>query len=226
MLYESFAYYYDQMMEDIDYDIFIDLVKKYIPKDKYILDAGAGTGRVSISLAKLGYMVSALDISNDMLMILRNNMDINNVYFPLYEADLKEPLPKNSFGAVISFLDVINYIDDYKLALKNIYDCLTEGGIFIFDISTVKYFNELIGYVEEDNFDEFSYHWEIEKGNDENSVIHHLSIINKNGIKFEETHYQKTYDDHTYISYLEKIGFKVQIEKGFEDYKTFFICYK
>ena len=36
-----FAYYYDQMMEDIDYDIFLDLVLKYIPKDKYVLDAGS-----------------------------------------------------------------------------------------------------------------------------------------------------------------------------------------
>ena len=76
MIYDMFAYYYDQMMADIDYDIFLDLVLKYIPKDKYILDAGCGTGIITMALKKMGYQITGLDISNDMLMILRHKMDM------------------------------------------------------------------------------------------------------------------------------------------------------
>ena len=226
MIYDMFAYYYDQMMADIDYDIFLDLVLKYIPKDKYILDAGCGTGIITMALKKMGYQISGLDISNDMLMILRHKMDMENVYFPLYENDLCDELPKNSFGAVISFLDVINYIIDYKKALRNIYDSLIPGGIFIFDISTVNFFKELIGYTEDDDYDDFSYHWEIEAGKEENSVVHHLAIKNKHGKVFIENHYQKTYDDQVYLDYLKSLGFRVIKETGFDNLKTFFICYK
>lgn len=227
MIYETFAYYYDKMMEDIDYDLFIELVRKYIPCDKHILDAGCGTGHVSIMLADLGYQVTALDISSDMLSILRHKMDVYDIHFPIYEADLCDPLPKNCFDAVVSFLDVINYIDDYELALKNIYETLSDQGIFIFDISTVSYFKELVGYHEEESFEDFSYKWNIKKGNDENAVVHHLSITNSLNKEFSETHYQKTYNEDVYYNYLLKLGFKrVIMESGFDNLKTFFICYK
>lgn len=226
MAYETFAYYYDQMMEDIDYDVFLDLVTRYVKKDQYILDAGCGTGRVTIALKELGYDIIGADISSEMLMIMHDNMEERDVHFPIFETDIVEGLPVNSFNAIISFLDVINYIDDYKKALKNMYDALTDDGILIFDISTVSYFKELVGYHEEDDYETFKYSWDIEEGKTPNSVIHHLEITNQLGQTFKETHYQKTYDDDVYESYLKSLGFKVKKEKGFDDLKTFFICYK
>ena len=52
-------------------------LKKYIPKDRnsLILDAGGGTGRWAIPLAKMGYSVTLCDISEGMLEQAKKNID-------------------------------------------------------------------------------------------------------------------------------------------------------
>ncbi|MCX6780475.1 MAG: class I SAM-dependent methyltransferase, partial [Candidatus Magasanikbacteria bacterium] len=50
---------------------------KFLPilgdlKDKKVLDVGAGTGRLSILLSKAGAAVTALDVSDEMLKVLKN----------------------------------------------------------------------------------------------------------------------------------------------------------
>ena len=50
-----------------------ELLKKYLPKNKNakILDAGGGTGRITLPLAKMGYSVTLCDISPRMLDVAR-----------------------------------------------------------------------------------------------------------------------------------------------------------
>jgi ubiquinone/menaquinone biosynthesis C-methylase UbiE len=76
----------------------LELLKKYLPrnKDARILDAAGGTGRISLPLAKMGYSVTLCDISPGMLDVAKQKMlregvldkveilecDIHRLYFP------------------------------------------------------------------------------------------------------------------------------------------------
>jgi len=54
----------------------LELLKKYLPKNKNarILDAAGGTGRISLPLAKMGYPVTLCDISSGMLDVAKQKM--------------------------------------------------------------------------------------------------------------------------------------------------------
>ena len=188
-MYNSFSYYYDLMMESVDYDIFIDIVKKHISKDKSILDAGCGTGNVSIPLAVDGYNITGIDNSSDMLTICKYKEQLNNVNFPIFDDNIEEDLGTELFDACISFLDVINYVD-YKKAFKSIYNVLKPNSIFIFDVNDYDYQESMKGYVEEDSNDLFSYTWKI-LDNGIGSIKHDLTIKTDNNT-FNEIHYQTT----------------------------------
>ncbi len=227
MNYNKFSYYYDLMMENINYDIFTDIVKKYANKADKILDAGCGTGNVLISLLKDGFDIEGIDLSDEMLSVADYKLKSEEVNTKLYHQDLLKPLPKSYFDTVISFLDVVNYITDFKLVFKNIYDTLNEGGVFIFDVHTTKYVEELAGYSEVMEYDDFSYEWNVSSGEDEFSIVHDLKITTSKSEVFQEKHNQKTYYKETYIDALEELGFKdIKVLEESDEFKTFIIAYK
>ena len=53
----------------LELDTTIHFLKKYLPKQGLILDAGSGPGRYAIMLAKMGYNIILLDISPKQLEI-------------------------------------------------------------------------------------------------------------------------------------------------------------
>ncbi|MBV7331790.1 class I SAM-dependent methyltransferase [Chloroflexi bacterium TSY] len=79
----------------------VDYLRKFVPVEASILDAGCGTGLVGQLLHHLGYhRLSAMDLSEDMLAEARKK----EVYAKLQQGTLGQPLdfPTNTFNAVIS----------------------------------------------------------------------------------------------------------------------------
>jgi SAM-dependent methyltransferase len=60
----------------VEHHVDWELLKGYLPqsRDARILDAGGGTGRITLPLAKLGYSVTLCDISPAMLNVARQKM--------------------------------------------------------------------------------------------------------------------------------------------------------
>ncbi len=91
-------------------------------KGKKTLDAGAGTGRLSVRLAEAGAQVTALDISPEMLAILKSkNPDIG-----IAEGDLEDmPFADESFDRVFSSLALVHlkkaepFLDECYRVLKD-----------------------------------------------------------------------------------------------------------
>lgn len=215
------------MMENINYDIFTSIAKKYSNISDKILDAGCGTGNVLLSLLKDGFNVEGIDLSDEMLSVAHHKLKTEILDTKLYHQDLLEPLPNDYFDVVLSFLDVINYIDEYKIVFMNIYNTLKDNGIFIFDVHTTKYVEELVGYSEIMEYDDFSYEWNVVKGSNKFSIVHDLKIISSNGEIFHERHDQTTYHKEVYLEALREVGFKrVKVLKESDEYKTFIIAYK
>jgi SAM-dependent methyltransferase len=100
-----------------------------------ILDFGAGTGRISIPLAKDGYNVTAVDCSSEMLEELRRKAkDLNlNIETHLTLTDVQ----MEDFDLAISIFTVLAYINsesELTEVFQNIFRCLKPGGMFMFDL--------------------------------------------------------------------------------------------
>src|SRR3954447_4225994 len=69
--YVQLAQVYDRFMADAPYDLWIKFAeaewRDFALSPKKVLDLACGTGNISLLLAKKGYQVTGIDISDDML---------------------------------------------------------------------------------------------------------------------------------------------------------------
>lgn len=214
--YSELANYYDLLMFDVDYkkwtQYIMDIFSKYGKNPSNILDIACGTGRITIELASLGYKMTGVDISEEMLSVAENNMRNSKHRATFIKQDMVNISIKEKFDCVLCLCDGVNYVEEYELIkyFQNVYNVLNDNGIFIFDISTLYKLQHILGnntyYYE---VDDICYVWENEF-NDDNTVSMHLVFFVKheeNYKKFEEYHTQKAYDINEIYKALEKIGF-------------------
>jgi ubiquinone/menaquinone biosynthesis C-methylase UbiE len=116
-------------LADKDFSATIRQLKKY--QVQKVLDLGCGYGHWSIALAKVGFMVKAVDISSEAIKKVRKwadeeQLSIDTVVCPAQEIDFTD----EKFDAVIcnSVLDHIPFVDTLK-AMSNIINILKPGGI-------------------------------------------------------------------------------------------------
>jgi ubiquinone/menaquinone biosynthesis C-methylase UbiE len=96
-------------------------------KGKKVLDAGAGTGRISLKLNDAGAEVTALDISPQMLSRLNaKSGDIETV-----EGDMEHmPFEDNEFDMVVSSLAMV-HLKKIDRFMDECYRVLKDDGLFI-----------------------------------------------------------------------------------------------
>jgi ubiquinone/menaquinone biosynthesis C-methylase UbiE len=101
------------------------------------LDAGVGTGRFAVPLARLGVPVVGLDISAGMLTQLRANREAaqqeDRTTLPLQavRADLRRmPVANHAFRAVV-IVHILHLIADWKLVLDEVQRVLKPGGVLL-----------------------------------------------------------------------------------------------
>jgi ubiquinone/menaquinone biosynthesis C-methylase UbiE len=100
-----------------------------------VLDAGAGTGRITRLLRGMGWDVTAADNSAEMLAGLRRELpDLRAVH-----ARLGEPLPfaDSTFDAVVS-IRVLKYVAALDVALTEIARVLRPGGVAVLEITNAR----------------------------------------------------------------------------------------
>ena len=96
-------------------------------KGKKVLDAGAGTGRLSIRLHGAGADVTALDISPEML----SKLHAKNPHIKTLEGDLEDmPLADEEFDMVFSSLTLV-HLKKIEPFMDECYRVLKDGGKFI-----------------------------------------------------------------------------------------------
>ena len=166
--YGNFAYVYDQLMDDVDYEAWVKHIENLIEKSgasvKNILELACGTGNITIPLAKKGYDIAGIDISEDMLGLALEKSEAMGVPLILLEQDMVE-LDFDLYGldCVLCACDGFNYVtslDDLDKVFAKIYDLLRPGGIFVFDISSYYKLSQVLG----NNFmgesrEDISYMW-------------------------------------------------------------------
>lgn len=115
------------------------LVKRYIV-GKLILDAGCGTGHMTLDLLNSGYEVTAIDISQELIDFTKRIIKDNNYVAAVHAIDLTniKVLGENKFDTIVC-LDVLEHIDDDELAIKNLRYILKKNGHLIVSVPALRF---------------------------------------------------------------------------------------
>ena len=143
--YAELAEIYDRIMSHVDYNDWANYIssifKKFDIKVNDILEIACGTGNLSVILHGRGYNVTSTDLSLNMLQCARNKFIENKMPLKLLVSDMSSLPIKANYDAVICLYDSVNYLLEPELLLKafsGVADSLKKGGIYIFDICTIK----------------------------------------------------------------------------------------
>jgi len=98
-------------------------------KDIKILDIGAGTGRLSLALAKRGAKVTALDVSEEMLEKLKNKKEKLKIEAIVEDAG-NLSFEKETFDIVVAAFLIVHLKDPTQF-FDEAYRVLKDGGIFV-----------------------------------------------------------------------------------------------
>lgn len=142
-MFGGYAKFYNLLYKDKNYEEeseYVDhLIRLYYPGAKTILDLGCGTGRHDLHLAEKGYLVTGVDMSDEMLSFakkLKVSGRSNNHSLNFFPGDVREIRLEKSFDVVISLFHVMSYQttnEDIQKSFKTASTHLKENGIFIFD---------------------------------------------------------------------------------------------
>ncbi len=138
------SYFNEEYLLKIKKKYHLALLKCGIKSGK-ILDAGCGTGLLSIYFKDHGYETCGVDLSADMIdMAKKKRLDI-----PFYVYDISNDLPNGKYNAVLSSLDVVNHItnpENVKSFFRISCEHLSVNGALIFDVNTYKKFLREYGH--------------------------------------------------------------------------------
>ncbi|WP_299087716.1 class I SAM-dependent methyltransferase [uncultured Metabacillus sp.] len=221
MIYQGFAYIYDQLMKDAPYDEWAAFINKaisvYNSDAKRLIDVGCGTGEIAIRLAKQQLNVTGVDLSEDMLSVAQAKLAQNNVNVFFLQQDMRELAGfEEKFDVVTICCDSLNYLeteDDIKATFRAVFQLLGSRGLLLFDVhSLYKIHHIFAGATFADQDEDISFIWSSYASEEPNSVEHDMTFFVKRNEwyeRFDELHYQRTYPIETYISWLENASFEV-----------------
>jgi len=138
-VFDVYADYYDLLYSDKDYageaGYVHDLIKRFAPHSKSILELGSGTGRHAALLVERGYTVHGVERSEAMLARAMP-LAAKNARLSFSTGDLRKVRLGQTFDVVISLFHVISYQtsnQDLRAAFATACEHLKAGGLFIFD---------------------------------------------------------------------------------------------
>jgi ubiquinone/menaquinone biosynthesis C-methylase UbiE len=204
------AQVYDAIMSDIDYEAWgkfiLEEVRKRGWKPGTVLDLGCGTGNSSLPMFALGFEVTGLDMSEEMLEQAREKLP--PVSF--VQGNFKTFKLDKTFSLAYSVFDSLNNLlteEDFLAAARNIYNHLQPGGFFMFDVNTTVGLRELweAGRAEGWAGDVY-YRWT--HTFDEKTNLAKVEAYCESGnMSFTEVHFEKPYDASDLKRLLSQAGF-------------------
>ncbi len=243
--YVDFAYVYDRLMEDVDYGQWATYIENIFQREgispNNLLELACGTGNITIPMAKRGYQVMGVDISEDMLMVAKEKALAQGINILFVQQNMCQLELNSTYDGVICCCDGINYIVETEALItlfKGVYRYLSPGGIFVFDISTSYKLKQILGNnTFGENLNDLCYLWENDFDEQTQNIDMNLTFFIQEGrhfCKFEELHRQRAYEVEDLKKILQGTGFnRIQCFDGFswqepakESERVFFVCRK
>jgi len=215
--YKNLAFCYDRLTNDVDYcavvDFYHDILAAEGVKPRTVADLACGTGSVSLLLARRGYQVTGVDMSEEMLTVAADKAQSleNRPVFACQKLQQLQ-LPRG-VDLAVSGLDSMNYITDpadCEKAIQRVYKALNPGGIFIFDVNTPEKLRAMDGQVFLDEDDDVYCVWRGEFDEGTNICSYGMDLFQRVGRNWQrsfEEHREYAYTQDQLERYLKNAGF-------------------
>ena len=227
--YHALAASYDRLTNDVDYEATVEFYMQILTRERVkprtVVDLACGTGSVTAILAKKGYPVLGIDMSEEMLTeATMKTMELDPM--PRFSCQkLQELRLPKAVDLAVCALDSLDYITDPKdcaEAIRRVYRALNPGGIFIFDVNTPEKLRAMDGQVFLDEDDDVYCVWRGEFDEQSNICSYGMDLFQREGNvwhrSFEE-HREYAYSQEELTRYLKNAGFthiEVYADRVFE----------
>lgn len=186
-----------------------------VPQGK-VCECACGTGNLTLPLQRLGYAMTGVDLSQDMLWIASQKARKAGIAIPFVRQDMRELHLHRPMDAILATCDGVNYLltDEDALAFfQAAYRSLRPGGGLFFDVSTpYKLQNTLGNQLLWDDSEHVTYLWQ-------NSYSQHTGICSmhlcffvkeKDGSyrRLDEEQKQRAHSAESLTALLKQAGFE------------------
>ena len=227
--YHALAASYDRLTNDVDYnataEFYMQILRREGLKPRTCVDLACGTGSVTEILARKGYDVVGVDLSEEMLTEAFQkvqDMECPPRFICQNLRDLYLPRGVDMAVCALDSLDYITNPDDCAEAISRTYKVLNPGGIFIFDVNTPEKLRAMDGQIFLDEDDDVYCVWRGEFDEETNICSYGMDLFQRDGDvwhrSFEE-HCEYAYSEVQLRSYLKAAGFthiEVYADRKFE----------
>ena len=215
--YHELAKSYDRLTNDVDYEATVEFYMQILAREgvkpRTVVDLACGTGSVTEILARKGYQVTGVDMSEEMLTeAMAKVMDMENpprfVCQKLQE--LKLPRAVDMAVCALDSLDYVTDPADCAEAIRRTWKALNPGGIFIFDVNTPEKLRAMDGQVFLDEDDDVYCVWRGEFDEDTNICSYGMDLFQREGevwFRSFEEHREYAYSARQLVGYLKDAGF-------------------
>jgi len=175
-----------------------------------VLDLCCGLGRISAELARMGYAVTGVDITESFLNAAKEDANYENLDIEYIKSDAREFVRPDYFDTIINLYISFGYFsdpDDDLKVLRNVYASLKKGGAFIIetlgkeiaarDFIEAEWFERAGGVLltEYEPLDSWTF-------------LKNRWIIIKNNKRVDKTFVQRLYSASELRALLQKAGFE------------------
>ncbi len=222
--YESFARFYDGLMEDADYekrcDYLTELVKRHNHSMGITLDLACGTGSLTRILAKKGVDVYGIDSSGEMLSEAMQKSAEDGINILYLRQKMQNLDLYGTINTCICTLDSINHLtdtEDVRKTFDRVGLFMEKDGLFVFDVNTVYKHRFVLAdntFVFEN--DRVYCVWQNRLGENDTVNINLDFFEEENGVYYRtcENFDERAYSDSLLRELLEQAGFEIEAVYG------------
>ena len=221
--YTGIASVYDALNADFDYREYAKFLSAQIKKyekasTSLVLDLACGTGKITFEMRELGYDMTGVDLSENMLSLAKERSYNENITDILWLCQSMQDFELyGTVDACVCTLDSINYLtktEDLKRCLSLLHNYLIPNGVFVFDVNTPYKFKNVYGdnsYVLED--DGVLCAWQNEYNEKSKICKFYLSIFTENDdgtySREDEVQRERCYEKKQLLKMLSDAGFEI-----------------
>lgn len=218
-MYNAFASVYDRLMADVDYQawarFYHTLMEHYgIPRGK-VCECACGTGSITLPLSRMGYQMTGVDLSPDMLFEASQKARKSGAMIPFVKQDMRSLRLHRQMDAVLCTNDGLNYLKDAAELtdfFRAAYLAVREGGGLFVDLSTPYKLEHVLGdHFIGDETEDIAYLWQNRFNRAQGYVDLNLAIFvrqqEETYLRIGEHQRQYAHSAQQLVGLMEAVGF-------------------